>query len=321
MKKIAVIISMLVLLVLSANAAGEGGEKISITLPYATAPITVDGKADDNEWNLSASVKLDKENTGTWGNMSEEEHITPVEAYFMWNDNGLYVYADITDNDPDFGTKKDCFEFSLNPGGLIPADDPLEGMFFMCWPDAPDGENTGKVTVTRHNIDYESKSGFKSDIEARYTITEKGWQMEAVVPWEYICPAERVVGSGNRTSKTGVLSKFDRDGDGAYLTATVCYLNGVSGEKNYRAVYRTATGLEAGNFSTSSYNVYMTLGERKESSETTSVKQDTMPDTDIKTTADEKNDKSNTATAVIIVACTAIVIGGTAFMIIYSKKK
>lgn len=318
MKKIVSILCSLALLAVTASAAGEGGERIDITLPFAPVAPTVDGKVDENEWELSASVKLRPENTGTWGNMSEEEHITPVDAYFMWNDKGIYVYADITDNDPSLGGKRDCFEFSFNPGGLIPADDPLEGMFFMCWPEVPDGENTGVVTVTRHNIDYESKSGFKSDIEARYTLTEKGWQMEALVPWEYICPSERAVGSGNRGSKTGVLDKFDVDDDGAYLSATVCYLNGVGGEGNYRAVYRTATGLEASNFSTSSYNVFLTLGERKEAPET-EASTDAADTVQNITAADAE--KTNTAATIIMIICGAVVVGGIAFIIVYLKKK
>lgn len=293
--------------------------RIDVTLPYTLSKPVIDGKISEGEWQLDGTVKLRADNTATWGGMDDAEHITPVDAYYMWDDDGIFVYADITDNDVSLGSKRDCFEFSFNPGELIPHDDPLEGMFFMCWPEESQDGVGGVVTVTRHNLDHASKNGFESDINASYTLTEKGWAMEAFIPWEYICPAERAVWGG-RTWEQGVLKRFDPLSDGAYLTATVCYLNGREGDGNYSAVYRTATDNDASNFSTSSYNVYLTLGER--------VIPQTLPETDPTTQAlpaasdpdTERNGGNNALSVIIAVVCIAVIIGSAAFVIIFLLK-
>lgn len=222
--------------------------------------ITLDGVMSAGEWDGAVKISLTNDNTGTWANMTDESSHLPLDAYFLWGEKGIYVAADIYDNDVETVNQNDCFEVALNPGGLIPDGDELEGLFFTYW---LDGDS---VIIKRHNqLDEQSKYG--QDVTekglAAYTLSDHGWYIETLIKWEWLTLSDRpVLDTASGEYKTGVLDKFGIK-NGSSLDAIVCYLNGDS-DKRYNCVYRTVTELdEAGNFSTATYDIVFTLTGQK----------------------------------------------------------
>ena len=269
MKKL---ISFVCALVIFCAINVSADDTINLELPFTDYEITVDGENDEEIWEYAANILLTKENTGTWAGMDSEEHILPIDTYLLWSDKGIYVFADVTDNDPVFNGANDCFEISFNPGGIIPKEDKLQGMFFMFWPSDEDGN----VRCTRHNIDRESMSGIDAyDVVTKYKPTETGWTIEALIPWHYICDESREV-YVNRRLTDNLLADFEHK-EGEFLTATVCRLNGDEGTQ-YCGVYRTCTDNIGENFNTDSYNVVLNLSAPAEipESETAAPDSDTV---------------------------------------------
>ena len=301
-------LSVIFAFVMCFTVAVSADGKITLDLPLIPDDaVVIDGENTEWPWKSAANVTLTKENTGTWADMDSEEHILAVDTYIMWSEKGIYVYADVTDNDPVFNGANDCFEISFNPGGLIPKEDKLQGMFFMFWPS--DGE--GNVKCTRHNIDEDSLSGIDAhDVETKYKPTDKGWTIEALIPWHYICDENREVYI-NRRLTDNLLADFERK-EGEFLTATICRLNGDE-EWQYCAVYRTCTDNYGGNFNTDSYNVVLNLGATAiaPESETAPAQTDSSPD---------NSSDSSFPSFIIIAAVSAAVIVIAVFTVIRIKK-
>lgn len=289
--------------------------------------ITIDGKNDEKQWESAAKVELRQDNTGMWAGMISIEHHLPVDAYFMWSESGIYVYADITDNDPVYDGQHDCFEVAFNPGGIIPKEDDLQGMFFMFWP-----IQDGVAVCTRHNMSEDTKGGIEAEnVIARWTETEKGWTIEGIIPWDYICDPERQVYVRKR--KTAPLLRGFEIEEGAFLMATVCRLNGDE-ETQYCAVYRTCTDNYAENFYTDSYNVRFNLAaaiDPPEESSTGGVESfapvtsvDHSTDTDIVSTDAAEKDGAEvnyTVFAVIGIICICIIVFSVGFLIAFLIRK
>lgn len=252
MKKL---LSVILALIMCCAVNVSADDKINLDLPLVPDDaMVIDGENSEWAWKSAANITLTGENTGTWADMDSEEHILPIDTFLLWGEKGIYVFADVTDNDPVFNGANDCFEISFNPGGLIPKEDKLQGMFFMFWP----ADEEGNVKCTRHNIDEESLSGIDAyDVDTKYKPTDKGWTIEALIPWHYICDEAREVYI-NRRLTDNLLADFEHK-EGAFITATVCRLNG-SEDVQYCAVYRTCTDNYGANFNTDSYNVVLNLG-------------------------------------------------------------
>lgn len=314
MKKLLSIICALVMC-MTVNVSADS--TIDLDLQFTSEEIIIDGENTENDWKTAANITLTKENTGTWAGMDAEEHILPVDTYLMWNNEGIYVFADVTDSDPVFDGARDCFEISFNPGGLIPKEDELQGMFFMFW---PYGEG-GNVRCTRHNIDEETKHGIEAyDVEAKYKPTEKGWTIEALIPWHYICDEAREV-YVHRRKTDNLLADFEHK-EGEFLTATICRLNG-NAEKQYSAVYRTCTDNIGENFYTDSYNVVLNLKGAPKVEESTSFVDTAVPNdtaADINSQGDSEN-SDNSITTIIIIAAVVAAVAVAALIILRKKSK
>ena len=306
MKKfIAIICLVFTLLSLAVSASGT----TELDLPCVPSDITVniDGKNSEAVWEKAAKISLTKDNTGTWAGMESLENILPLDAFFMWSDDGIYVFADIKDNNPVFDGAHDCFEVAFNPGGIIPKEDKLQGMFFMFWPFDEDS-----VKCTRHNMSIETQAGVEAyDVQAKYQMTDGGWTMEALIPWHYICDETRPVYVNKRKTEP-LLANFEHK-EGAFLTATVCRLNGDE-ENQYLAVYRTCTDNIGSNFNTDSYNVKMTLG-----------KEIILPKTDTQTQTDSVTSKNGENGSTLIIAISVIaalaVISAVVTVILKKRKR
>ncbi len=220
--------------------------------------VVIDGTFSPGEWDGAVKVSLNKENTGMWADYYDESSRLPLYAYFYYGEQGIYVGADIYDNDVDTAKMHDCFEVAFDPGGFIPDGDRLEGLFFTFW------LSGDRIRMKRHNhLNGEKVGIFEDGAECRYALTDHGYTVEALIRWEWIALPDRpVLDVKTGEYKTGVLDKFDYRAEGAFVKAIVCYLNGNGADKaQYRCVYRTVTDpAHAGNFSTATYDLKFTFG-------------------------------------------------------------
>ena len=220
--------------------------------------VVIDGTFSPGEWDGAVKVSLNKENTGMWADYYDESSRLPLYAYFYYGEQGIYVGADIYDNDVDPVKMHDCFEVAFDPGGLIPDGDRLEGLFFTFW------LSGDRIRMKRHNhLNGEKVGIFEDGAKCRYALTDHGYTVESLIRWEWLALPDRpVLDVKTGEYKTGVLDKFDYRAEGAFVKAIVCYLNGNGADKaQYRCVYRTVTDPAlAGNFSTATYDLKFTFG-------------------------------------------------------------
>ena len=294
-------------------------------LGFTPETIATDGVLSDHEWDGAVMISLEKENTGMWANFYDENSRLPLYAYFLYGDEGIYVGADIYDNDVDTKNMHDCFEVAFNPGGLIPDGDRLEGLFFTFW---IDGE---KLLMKRHNrYDGDQGGSFEDGAVCAYAMTDHGYTVEALIKWEWLTMADRpVLNAETGEYVTGVLDKFDRTAEGAFTDAIVCYLNG-NGDDNspYRCVYRTVTDPSlAGNFSTATYDIRFTFEPKaQETEEETETETETDTGTTPQTTEEETETKADPApkdkvSPVLIAAIVAVCAAAAAVAIVIVVKK
>ncbi len=254
---------MISAILLTLHAAAQTSE---YELKKAPDNVVIDGVLSEDEWDGAAKISLTKENTGMWANFYDEESRLPLYAYFYYGEQGIYVGADIYDNDVDTENMHDCFEVAFNPGGLIPDGDKLEGLFFTFWLDGDE------ILMKRHNrFDGDEGGSFEDGAVCRYKTTGHGYTVEALIKWEWLTMKDRpVLKTSTGKYKTGVLNKFDFSAEGAFTYAIVCYLNGNGADKNqYRCVYRTVTDPAlAGNFSTATYDIKFTFAKEEETVQT-----------------------------------------------------
>ncbi|MBQ7700402.1 MAG: hypothetical protein IJT49_08690 [Clostridia bacterium] len=321
MKKTVITILVLSLL-LAVSAFARTSEYELKTAPDS---VVIDGVLSDNEWDNAVKISLEKENTGMWANFYDENSRLPLYAYFYYGEDGIYVGADIYDNDVDTVNMHDCFEVAFNPGGLIPDGDKLEGLFFTFWLDG-DG-----VLMKRHNrYDGDQTGEFEDGAVCKYALTDHGYTVEALIKWEWLTMSDRpVLNTGSGEYETGMLDKFDYSSDGAFTYAIVCYLNG-NGEDSaaYRCVYRTVTDPSlAGNFSTATYDIKFTFARQEEQTTEQITETETETDTEQITETDAVTEETAQAPAgpnnitVWIIICAAVAAAVAAVTVVLIKRK
>ena len=324
MKKFALSVLVLSFVLSSFVFSAQSGYE----LKTAPGSLKIDGVLSDGEWDGAAVVSLETENTGMWANFYDENSRLPLCAYFFYGDEGIYVGADIYDNDVDTVNMHDCFEVAFNPGGLIPDGDALEGLFFTFW---LDGE---KILMKRHNrFDGDQVGQFEDGAVCEYKMTDHGYTVEALIRWEWLTLSDRpVLNAKTGKYRTRVLSKFDYKAEDAFTDAIVCYLNGNGDDAApYRCVYRTVTSPElAGSFSTATYDIKFTFAKPAETTGATDTEQNTdavtepgtsaaLPETE---TAPAEAGGNSTAKVIIPVAvCAAVVIAAAAAVILILKRR
>ena len=288
--------------------------------------VVIDGVLTAGEWDGAVKISLDRENTGMWANFYDENSRLPLYAYFYYGEDGIYVGADIYDNDVDKKNMHDCFEVAFNPGGLIPDGDKLEGLFFTFWLDGD------KILMKRHNrFDGDQIGSFEDGALCKYSMTDHGYTVEALIKWEWLTVSDRPVLNSSGAYETGVLDRFDFRADGAFTYAIVCYLNGNGDDSSqYRCVYRTVTDPAlAGNFSTATYDIKFTFAAKEEQTEAeteTDTEENTDPVTGTVTAAesqsretDGKNHSGLIITAVVI--CAVVIAAAVCLAVVLKKRK
>ena len=319
MKRFAITVIILTF-ILSSFAFAAASEH---ELKAAPDSVVIDGELSAGEWDGAVMISLDKENTGMWANFYDENSRLPLYAYFFYGDDGIYVGADIYDNDVDTKNMHDCFEVAFNPGGLIPDGDRLEGLFFTFWLDGDE------IVMKRHNRFKGDETGqFEDGAVCKYKTTDHGYTVEALIRWEWLTPADRpVLDVKTGEYETGVLDKFDPKADGAFTYAIVCYLNGNGGDDApYRCVYRTVTDPAlAGNFSTATYDIKFTFAKPADTAtEADETEPSTEPDQTVTgtdpVTESDKTESGGKAKIIVPVIVGAVVIIAAAAAAIVIKK-
>lgn len=181
MKKLltgALAVSLLASLAISASAL-EDAERTDVTV-YANTP-TIDGVINDGEWDKDNALDVNADNAMLWGG---DEINNLVYFYYSWDDNGLYLAAEVSDTDvcmpADISEvyNLDAFQIAIDPAGLIGDDAGAGAMFYSIGP-----MKDGKLGAVYHPY-----GGAAEEFEytGAYTMTDGGWEFEMIIPWTSI---------------------------------------------------------------------------------------------------------------------------------------
>ena len=204
-------VSLLASLAISASAL-EDAERTDVTV-YKHTP-TIDGVINNGEWDQDNAIDITAENAMLW---SGDEINNLVYFYYSWDENGLYLAADVSDTDvcKPADTSEvynlDAFQFAMDPGGMIAEDGAYGGAMFYSIGPMQDG-TLGAV--------YHPYGGAPEDFDytGAYTMTDDGWQFEMIIPWTSI---EILGGDGydwkhaDGETINALLCVLDREEDGA----------------------------------------------------------------------------------------------------------
>ena len=207
MKKIlasAMAVSLLASLAISASAL-EDEERTDVTVYYNTP--TIDGTINNGEWDQANAIDVTADNAMLWGG---DEINNLVYFYYSWDEQGLYLAADVSDTDvcmpADISEvyNLDAFQIAIDPAGLI-GDDAGGGAMFYSIAPMKDG-NLGAV--------YHPYGGAAEEFEytGAYKLTDDGWQFEMIIPWTSI---EILGGDGYEW----------KHADGEVINALLCVLD------------------------------------------------------------------------------------------------
>ena len=207
MKKIlasAMAVSMIAALAVSASAIADE-ERTDVTVYYNTP--TIDGTINNGEWDQANAIDVTADNAMLWGG---DEINNLVYFYYSWDEQGLYLAADVSDTDvcmpADISEvyNLDAFQIAIDPAGLIGDDAGGGAMFYSIGP-MKDG-NLGAV--------YHPYGGAAEEFEytGAYKLTDDGWQFEMIIPWTSI---EILGGDGYEW----------KHADGEVINALLCVLD------------------------------------------------------------------------------------------------
>ena len=207
MKKIlasAMAVSMIAALAVSASAIADE-ERTDVTVYYNTP--TIDGTINNGEWDQANAIDVTADNAMLWGG---DEINNLVYFYYSWDEQGLYLAADVSDTDvcmpADISEvyNLDAFQIAIDPAGLI-GDDAGGGAMFYSIAPMKDG-NLGAV--------YHPYGGAAEEFEytGAYKLTDDGWQFEMIIPWSSI---EILGGDGYEW----------KHADGEVINALLCVLD------------------------------------------------------------------------------------------------
>lgn len=135
MKKLFSLLLVILFVVFMAIPVSAGATNdAQYNIPKAAAAPTIDGKITDDEWNNALALQLNKDTTdavaGTLDTCPESTF------YWMWNDAGLYFFADVKD------TTDSGIAHPLNAGSYNSGD----GVQFCIYPDVTaSGSNVGDL--------------------------------------------------------------------------------------------------------------------------------------------------------------------------------
>ena len=218
MKKIlagAMAVSLIAALAVSTAAIADE-ERTDVTVYYNTP--TIDGTINNGEWDQDNALDVTADNAMLWGG---DEINNSVYFYYSWDDQGLYLAADVLDTDlcmpADISEvyNLDAFQIAIDPAGLIGDDAGGGAMFYSIGP-----MKDGKLGAVYHPY---GGAAEEFDYTGAYSLTDSGWQFEMIIPWTSI---EILGGDGYAWTHAdgevinALLCVLDREEDGAIAN---CY--------------------------------------------------------------------------------------------------
>ncbi len=218
-------VSLLASLAISASAIADE-ERTDVTVYFNTP--TIDGTINNGEWDQANALDVTPDNAMLWVG---DEINNLVYFYYSWDEQGLYLAADVSDTDVKMADELsvmyasyDAFQIAIDPAGLIGDDAGGGAMFYSIGP-LQDG-TLGAV--------YHPYGGAAEEFEytGAYKLTDDGWQFEMIIPWTSI---EILGGDGYEWKHAdgevinALLCVLDRESDGS----DYCYQITNIGEVNF----------------------------------------------------------------------------------------
>ncbi len=299
MKKVlsfVVIATMLMATLLTATYAAPDSLNIGLVkVLYAGADtITVDGTINASEWDETNSLKLKcGTNMQTWST----DYPGEIQFFYSWGDDGLYMAAKVIDSTLTFTTTNDAgedtiamqdrFQIAFNPCGLMYDD--ASGLFFSFYPTYPEGTDpatitSGTVGARKHN--WEENTDNQTNIteagyKGAYTITEDGWDMEVVLPWNLISSKDRIwdiIDYETEGNFCSVLDPKNDDRTKAFTEAIIAYVDmeSVDGVTNTGRTVTEAS--KANEWSVGTYDIVLKFYMEGESTDDETVTYYTVDD-------------------------------------------
>lgn len=279
-----IMIASLIPAVVNAEADEEyvrSGDNGNVIVPYTTGEgITIDGTLAQGEWSETNKLALEgKKTMKTWGIGVFEG---TIDFYYSWGDAGLYMAAVVYDNligdGASDGALATRFQIALNPAGIICEDYP--GLFFSLTP----LNDSDEVMLMRHNWQtgtaddgYFVEQG-EDGYAGKYTFIKDGeniigWNLECIVPWEYIATADRYTDLDDTDEI--YLTNFnpkDENRARAFCTATIAYVQHHAPDAaSITSTARTCTDGDPSIWTVDSYDLILLFalpGETDRSTET-----------------------------------------------------
>ncbi|MCQ2431605.1 MAG: hypothetical protein MJ175_03280 [Clostridia bacterium] len=240
MKKIFVLalaVLMIASLAVSVSAL-PAGQRIDVTV-YKNSPV-LDGVINNGEWDYANAIIMSEENCVPWAG----EINNAVNFYYSWDDEGLYIAAEISDTEvcqPDdiagvYGM--DAFQIALDPHGLLGDDGQGGGMFY----------SIGLLSDGTLGAVYHPYGGAAQECEYKGAgrIVDGGWQFEMMLPWK---EAIEILGDDGYAWTHA---------DGEFINAIICVLDRDDGGATTNA-YKTETEETAGSFAPADYALKLNL--------------------------------------------------------------
>ena len=171
-------VSLLASLAISASAL-EDEERTDVTVYYNTP--TIDGTINNGEWDQANALDVTADNAMLWGG---DEINNLVYFYYSWDEQGLYLAADVSDTDvcmpADISEvyNLDAFQIAIDPAGLIGDDAGGGAMFYSIGP-----MKDGNLGAVYHPY---GRAPEEFEYSGVYSITDRGWQFEMIIPWSSI---------------------------------------------------------------------------------------------------------------------------------------
>ena len=190
MKKISVLLLcvMVMTAMLAVSSFAGATSNTSFDIPKAAVSPVIDAEMTGDEWNGALVRKLNADNMDEITNAGIP--MTEASFYFMWDDAGLYFFADVI-NDTSFNEQPAAGQGSYNSGNgvqlCIYASSDLEGsvpgsmFFFSLCPFA----NDGNPYIGDHHTYSDGNSGVDvTEAVIASAETNDGYTIECFIPAE-----------------------------------------------------------------------------------------------------------------------------------------
>ncbi|GEM_PF-2929417 len=185
--------------IISAADGVPAGQTEKLIREVPSGSPDINGIIERGEWSESNKIVMN-ENTCTaspWSGSIESS----ADVYFLWDEDGLYIAAKITDLTEAYSSEKspesvlsgDALQLGLNPGMLITGGHPGEFFTFSLPADAKKNSPSPLYIIRQNYADYNgigSSAGGELIDEKCYKATGQkvsdGWQFECFLAWNQV---------------------------------------------------------------------------------------------------------------------------------------